>query len=106
MFKNYSALLFEVLTILHLVKMINIDDIYNKVLTIIPFRVKGCTIGGKEKRKKPNIVSICGSSEGTAPSYSDVPSAPPAASLSFALNTLTQPFLCLISSSAKMLGSI
>lgn len=106
MFKNYSALLFEVLTILHLVKMINIDDIYNKVLTIIPFRVKGCTIGGNEKRKKPNIVSICGSSEGTAPSYSDVPSAPPAASLSFALNTLTQPFLGLISSSAKMLGSI
>jgi len=105
-FKNYSALLFEVLTILHLVKMINIDDIYNKVLTRIPFRVKGCTIGGNEKRKKPNIVSICGSSEGTAPSYSDVPSAPPAASLSFALNTLTQPFLGLISSSAKMLGSI
>ena len=89
--------------------MINIDDIYNiynKVLTRIPFRVKGCTIGGKEKRKKPNIVSICGSSEGTAPSYSDVPSAPPAASLSFALNTLTQPFLGLVSSSAKMLGSI
>ena len=89
--------------------MINIDDIYNiynKVLTRIPFRVKGCTIGGNEKRKKPNIVSICGSSEGTAPSYSDVPSAPPAASLSFALNTLTQPFLGLISSSAKMLGSI
>ena len=106
MFKNYSALLFEVLTILHLVKMINIDDIYNKVLTRIPFRVKGCTIGGKEKRKKPNIVSICGCKEGTAPSYSDVSSAPPAEPVSFAVNTLMQPVLSLISTSAKMLGSI
>ena len=86
--------------------MINIDNIYNKVLTRISLRFKGCTIGGEKKRKKPNIVSICGSSEGVAPSYSVAPSAPPAASLSFALNTLTQPFLGLISSSAKMLGSI
>ena len=87
--------------------MKNIDNIYNKVLTRILNTVSGCTIDGKEKRKKPNIVSICGSSEGAAPSYSDVPSAPPAAmSVSFDINTLTQPFLGLISSKAKMLGSI
>lgn len=96
----------RLLTILNWVKMKNIDNINDKVLTRILIWIKGCAIGGKEKRKKPNIVSICGSSEGTAPSYSDVPSAPPAVSVSFDINTLTQPFLGLISSKAKMLGSI
>ena len=86
--------------------MMSIDNIYKKVLAWIPVKVPGFTDECGKEKKKPNIVSICGSSEGTAPSYSDVPSAPPAASLSFALNTLTQPFLGLISSSAKMLGSI
>lgn len=85
----------------------SIDNIYKKVLAWIPtIKVSGYTDECGKEKKKPNIVSICGCKEGTAPSYSDVSSAPPAGPVSFAVNTLTQPFLSLVSTSAKMLGSI
>jgi len=86
--------------------MMSIDNIYKKVLAWIPVKVPGFTDECGKEKKKPNIVSICGCKEGTAPSYSDVSSAPPAEPVSFAVNTLMQPVLSLISTSAKMLGSI
>ena len=84
----------------------SIDNIYKKVLARIPVKVVGFAEESGKRKKKPNIVSICGCKGDTTPSYSDVSPAPPAAFVSFAVNTLTQPFLNLVSTSAKMLGSI
>ena len=86
--------------------MMSIDNIYKKVLARISAKAAGFTDECGKTKKKPNIVSICGCKGGTAPSYSDVSFAPPAAMGSFAINTLTAPFLNLVSTSAKMLGSI
>ena len=86
--------------------MKSIDNIFNKVLARVSAKITGFTTGRGKKRKKPNIVSICGCEGGTASSYSDVPSAPPAGDDFFVVRTSIQFVLESCLNMSKMLGSI